>query len=104
MYDVFLLIYIAREAFQVTLWRALRFFFLFFLPNIGKYLGSKMLGDTADYFRKIFWDSMDGRAITKMKRGDLIDSLLQLKNEKTDNTDFREYSTNIYTYKIFHFK
>jgi len=101
MYDIyFLSTHIARSAFQLTFLRALRFFFLFFLPDIGKHLGSRMLGDNTDYFRKVFWDSMDNRAITKRKRGDLIDSLLQLKNEKSDNTDFREYSTNLCTQSV----
>lgn len=79
----------SRKAFQPTLSRTLRFFFMFFLPKIGKYLGLKMLGDYTDYFRKVFWDSMDNRSITKTKRGDLIDSLLQLKNEDADDTHFR---------------
>lgn len=79
----------SREAFRPTLIRVLRFFFLFFLPDIGKHLGSKMLGNKTDYFRKIFWDSMDNRSVTKTKRGDLIDSLLQLKNEKSEDTNLR---------------
>jgi len=86
----------AHKAFQRTFSRSLRFFFLFFLPEIGKYLGLKMLGDYTDYFRKVFWDSMDNRSITKTKRGDLIDSLLQLKNENADDTHFREFLTTVY--------
>ncbi|KAL6258450.1 hypothetical protein P5V15_010406 [Pogonomyrmex californicus] len=75
----------AREAFAPSLRRSIQFFFLFFLPKIGRYMGVSMLGDYTDYFRKIFWNSMDNRSATKMKRGDLIDSLLQLKDEKPDN-------------------
>ncbi|KAL6436826.1 hypothetical protein ACFW04_004904 [Cataglyphis niger] len=77
------------KAFQPTFVRTFKFFFLFFMPDIGKYLGLKMLGDYTDYFRKVFWDSMDKRNVTKTKRGDLIDSLLQLKNENKDATHFR---------------
>ncbi|XP_012232386.2 cytochrome P450 6k1 isoform X3 [Linepithema humile] len=79
----------SREAFNLTFVRAIKFFFLFFLPNIGKHLRNKMLGDSTEYFRKVFWESMDNRTITKMKRGDLIDSLLQLKNEQPDSINFR---------------
>lgn len=79
----------SHKAFQPTLFRAFQFFFLFFFPEIGKHLGSKMLGDYTDYFRKVFWDSMDNRSVTKTTRGDLIDSLLQLKNENTDDMHFK---------------
>lgn len=91
IYSSYSLIYAAREAFKPTLLKAIQFFFLFFLPNIGKHLGASMLGNYMNYFRNVFWDSMDNRKITKAKRGDLIDSLLQLKDEKPDNTNFREY-------------
>ncbi|XP_011164534.2 uncharacterized protein LOC105199238 [Solenopsis invicta] len=77
------------KAVQMTLSRSLQTFFLFFLPNIGKHLGGALLGNYTDYFRKVFWNSMDNRSITKTKRGDLIDSLLQLKNEKPDNTNIK---------------
>jgi len=96
-----MLIYAAREAFNPTLFKSVQFFFSFFLPKIGKYLGSSVLGSYTDYFRKVFWDSMDNRSVTKIKRGDLIDSLLQLKDEKPDNINFRKYLINVYRYPIF---
>lgn len=86
-------VFSAHKAVQPTFLRNLQFFYLFFLPEIGKYMGGKMLGNYMDYFRKVFWDSMDNRKVTKTKRGDLIDSLLQLKDENSDDTHFREYST-----------
>ncbi|XP_071574295.1 cytochrome P450 6k1 [Temnothorax nylanderi] len=79
----------SRKAFNQTLLRSFQFFFLFFLPKIGQYLGSSILGKYTDYFRKVFWDSMDNRSVTKMKRGDLIDSLSQLKDESSNSTNFR---------------
>jgi len=85
---------------MTTFKRSLQFFFLFFLPKIGQYLGASMLGSYTNYFRKVFWDSMDSRSVTKMKRGDLIDSLLQLKDEKPDNTNIREYLTRIDIFNI----
>ncbi|EFN84331.1 Cytochrome P450 6k1 [Harpegnathos saltator] len=79
----------STEAFQMTFLRAIQFFFLFFFPNLGKYLGGSMLNTSTDYFRKVFWDSMDNRTVTKMKRGDLIDSLLQLKTENVSDEIFQ---------------
>ncbi|KYN21324.1 PREDICTED: cytochrome P450 6k1-like [Trachymyrmex cornetzi] len=79
----------SRKAFVQTILSTLQLFFLFFLPSIGKYLGGSMLGRYTDYFRKVFWDSMDNRSVTKIKRGDLIDSLLQLKTETPDNMNVR---------------
>lgn len=81
---------IACEVFKQTFVRALQFFILFFFPSFGEYLGSNMLGSSTDYFRKIFWISMDNRVMTKTKRGDLIDSLLQLKAENKPGDTFRE--------------
>ncbi|XP_012528476.2 cytochrome P450 6k1-like isoform X2 [Monomorium pharaonis] len=79
----------SRKAVLLDYLRTIQIFFLFFLPNIGKYLRGAMLGNYTDYFRKVFWDSMDNRSITKTKRGDLIDSLLQLKSEKPDNSNIQ---------------
>ncbi|XP_014482989.1 PREDICTED: cytochrome P450 6k1-like [Dinoponera quadriceps] len=76
-------------AFQQNFLRSVRFFFLFFFPNIGKYFGLKMLGEQTNYFRRVFWNSMDNRRFSKKKRGDLIDSLLQLKNEDATNEIFQ---------------
>ncbi|KAG5346194.1 CP6K1 protein, partial [Acromyrmex charruanus] len=73
---------VTRKAFVQTIRSTLQLFFLFFLPTIGKYLGGLMLDRYTDYFRKVFWDSMDNRnSVTKIKRGDLIDSLLNNMND-----------------------
>lgn len=58
-------------------------------------MGSGILGNYIHYFRKVFWDSMDSRSVTKVKRGDLIDSLLALKAENKPDDIFREYIVNI---------
>lgn len=55
---------------------------------MSPYVGDQMLGSSTNYFRKVFWDSVDSREATTAKRGDLIDSLIELKNEKQDD-DFR---------------
>ncbi|XP_053987873.1 cytochrome P450 6k1-like [Hylaeus volcanicus] len=77
-----------QESLRLTVRRGLIFFCMFFFPAISMILGGQMLGSATNYFRKIFWDSMDTREVTKSKRGDLIDSLIDLKNAKQDN-DFK---------------
>lgn len=54
---------------------------LFFIPEWDFLVAPfrKRLG-SANYFRKIFWDSMNTREQLAFKRGDMIDSLLALKN------------------------
>lgn len=82
--------HIALKLVRQTLSDAVTFFFLFFFPNIGKHFGQSILGDSAEYFRKVFWNSMDNRTTTKMKRGDLIDTLMLLKSENAPNELFRK--------------
>lgn len=77
------------DATRITFFRGVRFSFMFFFPNFGKYLGGSILGGSTDYFRKVFWNSMDSREVTKAKRGDIIDSLLELKNQPPDSDRFK---------------
>lgn len=78
----------STEGFKITLFRGIRFFFLFFFPNVTKYISGHILGSEVDYFRKVFWDSMASREASKLKRGDVIDSLVELKNQKHDDFEF----------------
>lgn len=71
----------AQEGTRITFLRAIQFSVMFFFPQFSKWIAGQMLGSSTNYFRKIFWNSMDTRNITKAKRGDLIDSLIDLKNE-----------------------
>ncbi|XP_003424479.1 cytochrome P450 6k1 [Nasonia vitripennis] len=52
---------------------------LFFLPGLIKFIENFMVGP-AKYFRLIFWDSMNTREKTGIKRGDMIDHFINLKN------------------------
>ncbi|KOC70829.1 Cytochrome P450 6k1 [Habropoda laboriosa] len=74
----------AQKGLTLTFRRAMQFFLAFFFPNASWFVG-QMLGESTNYFRKVFWDSMDSREANKTKRGDLIDSLLELKNEEQGN-------------------
>lgn len=78
----------AQKGLQLTVFRMIQVGLMFFFPKFAQLIAGKMLGSSTDYFRKVFWDSMDTRKMTKAKRGDLIDSLIDLKNEKQEN-DFK---------------
>nr|XP_033184375.1 cytochrome P450 6k1-like isoform X1 [Bombus vancouverensis nearcticus] len=71
----------AQEGTRITFLRAIQFSVMFFFPQFSKWIAGQMLGSSTNYFRKIFWNSMDTRNMTKAKRGDLIDSLIDLKNK-----------------------
>ncbi|XP_072757476.1 cytochrome P450 6k1-like isoform X2 [Anoplolepis gracilipes] len=63
--------------------RSIAFIILFFIPEWGPLIGP-LIKEPANYFREIFWDSMNTREKMGYKRGDIIDSLLALKNGEQD--------------------
>lgn len=52
---------------------------LFYIPE-WDFLVAPFIRGPANYFRKIFWDSMNTREKLAFKKGDMIDSMLALKN------------------------
>ncbi|KAI4495992.1 hypothetical protein M0802_008207 [Mischocyttarus mexicanus] len=65
----------------------------FLLPEITPLIEPLAKGP-AEFFRRVFWDSMNTREITGNKRGDLIDSLLALKNGE-QNPEFEFEGDNL---------
>lgn len=61
---------------------------VFFMPELVEVIGTKMLFNST-FVRKIFWDALENREKTGKKRGDFIDSLLQLKHGE-QNPDYSE--------------
>lgn len=59
--------------------RSITFIILFFIPEWGPLI-KPLIKEPANYIRQIFWDSMNTREKIGYKRGDVIDSLLALKN------------------------
>jgi len=51
---------------------------VFFMPELLKLVGAKILFDSS-FVDKVFWSAIENREKTGEKRGDFIDSLLQLK-------------------------
>ncbi|KAL6437874.1 hypothetical protein ACFW04_004300 [Cataglyphis niger] len=59
------------------------FLILLFIPEWGPFMGP-LIKEPVNFFREIFWDSMNTRERTGCKRGDVIDCMLALKNGKQD--------------------
>lgn len=52
---------------------------VFFMPELVELFGPSMLFNSK-FVRKVFWNAVNDREKTGEKRGDFIDSLIQLKN------------------------
>ncbi|XP_051154870.1 uncharacterized protein LOC127277625 [Leptopilina boulardi] len=71
-----------NELFQPTVKNFIETFTLFFFPSASHLLNPKLLGKSTEYFRNIFWESMNHREKSGTTRGDSIDVLLKIKNER----------------------
>ncbi|KAI4486789.1 hypothetical protein M0804_006159 [Polistes exclamans] len=78
----------SRLPFKPTLKSIFIFYAVFFFPDIIKNVEFKLMGEARDYFDQLFWETFNEREKSGMKRGDLIDSLIELKNEEK-NDDFK---------------
>lgn len=61
---------------------------VFFMPELVELFGTRMLFSNS-FVKKVFWDAMETREKSGEKRGDFIDSLLQLKQGE-QNPDYSE--------------
>ncbi|KAK2586912.1 hypothetical protein KPH14_009845 [Odynerus spinipes] len=66
---------------------------VFFMPELVELLGSRMLFNSS-FVRKVFWDAMENREKSGQKRGDFIDSLVQLKHGE-QNPDYKFEGDNL---------
>lgn len=78
----------SRLPFKANFSTAFTFFLVFFFPEINKNINFKVMGEAREYFDQLFWDTFNEREKSGIKRGDLIDSLIELKNEE-QNDDFK---------------
>ncbi|KAJ8681697.1 hypothetical protein QAD02_017489 [Eretmocerus hayati] len=72
----------SRGPFDQGIYQTMVIFFNFFFPRMNDLLGGTMLGSDDKFFRNVFWESMEAREKSGAKRGDIIDLLVDLKNEK----------------------
>lgn len=73
--------------------RGLVFLIFFFIPNLIGFV-KPFCTEPAEFFRKVFWNSMNSREKLGTKRGDLIDSFLTLKNGE-QSSEFKFEDDNL---------
>ena len=56
----------------------------FFFPKLLDFVNGAFFGGQTEYFRKIFWESINEREKVGVKNGDAIDFLINLKNQIQD--------------------
>lgn len=72
-----------ENALTFTFKRSIQFFSYFFAPNLVKLFRFKFIdGQACEFLRNMFTDSMKLRMESGVKRNDLIDILLKMKNGK----------------------
>lgn len=74
-----------RKIFAQKMYRNFEFMSIFFAPQIVGPLGLKILpNETANFLRSTLWNVINEREKSGAKRGDLIDILIELRNNKTE--------------------
>lgn len=82
--------------------RGLEMLALFFLPGITRILGLKLFGKgTTIFMRKLFWETINRRMESGEKRYDLIDILVELKKNHSDDKIEDFSKRNNYTYTLY---
>ncbi|KMQ84897.1 cytochrome p450 6k1 [Lasius niger] len=66
---------------------------VFFVPELIELIGTRILANSS-FVKKVFWNAMENREKTGEKRGDFIDSLLQLKHGK-QNPNYKFEGENL---------
>lgn len=76
-----------KMMFDYNTFRGFEFLSIFFLPTIVRLARIKMFGkEPTDFLRRVFWETLNQRIKSGIKRNDLIDILIELKNN--NNQDF----------------
>ncbi|XP_071580593.1 cytochrome P450 6k1-like [Temnothorax nylanderi] len=81
-----------KMIFQYDTIRGFEMLAVFFLPTIVRLARIKMFGkEPTDFMRKVFWETLSQRVKSGIKRNDLIDILIELKNSNSDQ-DLKDFS------------
>ncbi|XP_024873863.1 cytochrome P450 6k1-like isoform X1 [Temnothorax curvispinosus] len=81
-----------KMIFQYDVIRGIEMLAIFFLPTIVRLARIKMFGkQPTDFLRKVFWETLTQRMKSGIKRNDLIDILIELKNSNSDQ-DLKDFS------------
>lgn len=77
--------------FHYDTYRGLEMLAIFFLPTIVRLARVKMFGkEPTNFLRKVFWETLTQRMESGLKRNDLIDILIELKNN--NDQDLKDFS------------
>lgn len=68
-----------KKIFEFDHIRGLEFFVVFFYPSLIRFTNTKIFGKANDYLRNVFWETINKRTKSGVKRHDLIDILIELK-------------------------
>jgi len=82
-----------KMIFYYNTYRSFEMLAIFFLPTIVRLTRIKMFGkEPTDFMRKVFWETLTQRMKSGLKRNDLIDILLELKNNNNNDQDLKDFS------------
>lgn len=73
-----------KKIFDFDYIRGLEFFAVFFYPSLIRWTNVKIFGKATEYLRKVFWQAINDRIKSDVKRHDLIDILIELKKTYGD--------------------
>jgi len=74
-----------KGIFYSSIRRGCETFAIFFLPKVVSMIGIKLFGkESTAFIRNIFWQSVNARMLSKQKRYDFIDTLIELKKTYGD--------------------
>ncbi|XP_044731386.1 cytochrome P450 6k1-like isoform X2 [Chrysoperla carnea] len=88
---------ISKGLFTVTLRRATELMFFFFVPFLSRLLRLKVFSEMgSQFYRNLFWSAVKMRQDNNIKRPDLIDALITLKNYGTiEDADNKEQKKEV---------
>ncbi|XP_046593944.1 uncharacterized protein LOC107216955 [Neodiprion lecontei] len=85
-----------RRMFDFTWKRGAEMMAIFFIPGITNFFGSTLFeGESSNFMKKVFWETLTTRMRTGLKRNDLIDLLIELRNNQTDDDLFQFTDENM---------
>lgn len=71
-----------RQIFDFSVYRSFEFMSTFMLPSVAKVMNVKFFSsETTKFLKKVFWDTINEREEKNIQREDILQLLIQLKNE-----------------------
>ncbi|XP_006610855.1 cytochrome P450 6k1-like [Apis dorsata] len=80
-----------RLIFDYNIKRAFDFILIFFLPTLTKYFSVKFFGKATNALRNTFWRMINQRIESNVKRNDLIDCLIEMREKHKNQESFEGF-------------